>query len=66
MSSESRSVMQCIRIHEAMKLLLPLCFAARGLCQVCLEYTHEAQFDICVVGVRLKASLSAQADTANQ
>lgn len=49
-----------------MKLLLLLSFAARGLCQVCLENTHEAQFDSSVVGVRLKASLSAQADTTNQ
>lgn len=49
-----------------MKLLWLLCFAAGGLCQVCLESTHKAQFDISVVGVRLKASLSAQADTVNQ
>lgn len=58
--------MQRIRIHEAMKLLLLLCFAACGLCQVCLDSTHEAQFDTSVVEIIFKVSLSAQADAANR
>ena len=32
-------------------------FAARGLCQVCLENAHGVQFDISVVGVTLKAGV---------
>lgn len=54
--------MLCIRFHEAVKLLLLLCFSAHELCQIWIENTQEAQFDIAVVEVRLKARLSAQQD----
>lgn len=40
----SCSAKQCIKFHEPIILLFLLYGAAGGLCQVCQENTHEAQF----------------------